>query len=73
MQLGLTSFEKMKHEVKISKDPAMNALVPKVGKRIATVAPMPNAQGEFVVFDSERAGDRSTDPRACQVRPLHSV
>jgi len=55
MQLGLTSFEKMKKETPISKDPAANALVQKVGRRIAAVAPLPNAQWEFVVFESKEA------------------
>lgn len=55
MQLGLTSFDKMKKETPISKDPAANALVQKVGKRIAAVAPLPNAQWEFVVFESKEA------------------
>jgi len=54
-QLGLTSFEQMKKETPISKDPAANALVQKVGKRIAAVAPLPNAQWEFVVFESKEA------------------
>lgn len=52
MQLGFSEFDKMKKEVPISKDAAAKALVEKVGKRIAAVAPMPNAQWEFVVFDS---------------------
>src|ERR1051325_8798711 len=57
MQLGLTSFEKLKTETPISKDAAANALVQKVGKRIAAVAgkDMPDAQWEFVVFDSKEA------------------
>jgi predicted Zn-dependent protease len=55
MQLGLTSFEKMKKEVPVSNDPAAKALVERVGKRIAAVAPLPNAQWEFVVFDSKEA------------------
>lgn len=57
MQLGLTSFNEMKQEVPISKDPAANALVQKVGKKIAEVASadMPNAQWEFVVFESKEA------------------
>lgn len=57
MKLGLTSFEQMKKDTKISSDPAVNALVQKVGKRIAAVAgpDMPNAQWEFVVFDSKDA------------------
>ena len=55
MQLGLSSFEKMKQETPISKDPAANALVQKVGQRIAAVANLPGAQWEFVVFDSKEA------------------
>src|SRR5439155_27299920 len=57
VQLGLTSFEKMKQETPISRDPAANALVQKVGRRIAAVASkdLPNAQWEFVVFDSKEA------------------
>jgi metalloendopeptidase OMA1, mitochondrial len=56
-QLGLTSFDKLKKETPISQDPAANALVQKVGKRIAAVAShdMPNAQWEFVVFESREA------------------
>src|SRR5687768_904876 len=54
-KLGITSFEAMKKEVPVSKDPAANALVKKVGNRIAKVANMPNAQWEFVVFDSKEA------------------
>jgi predicted Zn-dependent protease len=57
MQLGLTSFEQLKKTTPISHDPAANALVQKVGKRIAAVATpdMPNAQWEFVVFESKEA------------------
>lgn len=57
MQLGLTSFDKLKKETPISKDAAVNALVQKVGRRIAAVAgpDMPNAQWEFVVFESPEA------------------
>jgi len=56
-QLGLTSFDKLKQETPISKDPAANALVQKVGHRIAAVADkdMPGAQWEFVVFESKEA------------------
>lgn len=57
MQLGLTEFDKMKKEVPVSKDPKLNALVQRVGRRIAEVAKadMPNAQWEFVVFESKQA------------------
>ena len=57
MTLGLTSFDKMKAATPISHNPAVNALVQKVGRRIAAVAgaDMPNAQWEFVVFESQEA------------------
>ena len=57
MQLGLTSFEQMKKEVPMTKDAQARALVEKVGKKIAAVAgpDMPNAQWEFVVFESKDA------------------
>jgi len=54
-QLGLTSFNQMKEQVPINRDPAINALVQKVGRKIAAVAPLPNAQWEFVVFESKEA------------------
>lgn len=57
MQLGLTSFDKLKQDTPISRDPAANALLQTVGKRIAAVAAadLPNAQWEFVVFESKEA------------------
>jgi predicted Zn-dependent protease len=57
MQLGLTSFDELKKGTRISEDAALNALVQKVGKRIAAVAQadMPQAQWEFVVFESKEA------------------
>jgi predicted Zn-dependent protease len=57
MELGFSAFSQMKKEVPISKDATVNALVTKVGKRIAAVASndLPNAQWEFVVFESKEA------------------
>jgi predicted Zn-dependent protease len=57
MQLGLSSFEELKKETPISHDAALNEMVQRVGKRIAAVADkdMPDAQWEFVVFDSKEA------------------
>ena len=55
MQLGLKSFDKLKKDVPISKDATATALVQKVGKRIAAVAPLPDAQWEFVLFESKEA------------------
>ena len=55
MQLGLTEFNKMKQEVPVSKDPDGNAMVQRVGHRIAAVATLPDAQWEFVLFESPEA------------------
>lgn len=57
MELGLSSFEELKKETPISHDAALNEIVQRVGKRIAAVASkdMPDAQWEFVVFDSKEA------------------
>jgi metalloendopeptidase OMA1, mitochondrial len=57
MQLGLTAFEQMKKETPISKNAKYNDMVQRVGRRIAEQAKerMPNAQWEFVVFDSPEA------------------
>ena len=56
-QMGLTEFDKMKQATPIDADPADNAMVQRVAKRIAAVAgkDMPNAQWEFVVFKSAEA------------------
>ncbi len=50
-QLGFQEFEKLKKSVPISKDPAANAQLQRVGQRIAAVAPLRNARWEFVLFD----------------------
>ena len=55
MQLGFSNFETMKSNVPISNDPAKNALLSKVGNRIAAVADLPGAKWEFVLFDSPEA------------------
>lgn len=55
IQLGISSFNQMKKEVPISKDPIANALVRRVGERIKSVVNLPNAQWEFVVFESKEA------------------
>lgn len=55
MQLGLTSFTELKKNTPVSKDAAVNAMIQRVGQRIAAVAQadMPGAQWEFVVFESK--------------------
>jgi predicted Zn-dependent protease len=56
-QLGLSSFDQLKTNTPVNHDPAVNAMVQRVGKRIADVAgkDLPNAQWEFVVFESKEA------------------
>ena len=53
LQLGLTAFEEMKKEVPVSKDAAANEMLQRVGKKVAGVAGLENAQWEFVLFDSK--------------------
>src|SRR5438552_4964243 len=57
VQLGLSSFDQLKTNTPISHDPMITEMVQRVGKRIAGVASkdLPNAQWEFVVFDSKEA------------------
>jgi len=55
MKLGLSEFDKMKKDLPISKDAQANAMVQRVGQRIAAVAQLPDAQWEFVVFESQEA------------------
>ena len=52
LQLGLTEFDKLKTSVPISKDAKAQEMVRRVGQRIAAVADLPNAQWEFVLFES---------------------
>lgn len=53
--MGFNSFKQMKESVPISNDPAHNALLQRVGERIASVVDLPGAEWEFVVFDSPEA------------------
>lgn len=52
--MGLTAFEQIKQEEKISTDAKLNARIREIGRRIAASVgrDIPNAQWEFVVFDS---------------------
>ncbi len=52
-ELGLRSFEQLKKEAAINHDPAVNAAVQRVGKRVAAAADLPGAQWEFVVFEND--------------------
>jgi predicted Zn-dependent protease len=56
-RLGLTEFDKLKQSAPISRDPELNAMVQRVGRRISAVAPLPNAQWEFVVFDDAKTAN----------------
>jgi predicted Zn-dependent protease len=55
-QMGLASFNQIKQQEKISTDPQVNAQVKRIGGRIAKSVgrELPNAQWEFVVFESEQ-------------------
>jgi metalloendopeptidase OMA1, mitochondrial len=55
MKLGVAAFQETKQKTPISRDAALNAMVQRAGKRIAAVANLPNAQWEFVVFESQEA------------------
>lgn len=55
MEMGLVSFNQMKDTVPISKDAGAAAMLERVGNRIAAVAPLPDANWEFVLFESEDA------------------
>jgi predicted Zn-dependent protease len=55
MKLGVTEFQQTKQKTPISHDAQANALVQRAGQRIAAVANLPNAQWEFVVFESTEA------------------
>jgi predicted Zn-dependent protease len=56
-QLGLESFSQLKTNTPISHARTANAMVQRVGSRIAQIAgkDLPNANWEFVVFDSKEA------------------
>jgi predicted Zn-dependent protease len=54
LQLGLSTFDKMKQEVPISRNPEANAMLQRVGQKVAAVAhkDMPEAKWEFVLFEN---------------------
>jgi predicted Zn-dependent protease len=49
--MALTSWNEQKAQTPISRDPAANARLQRVGQRIAAVSGLTNVQWEFVVFD----------------------
>ena len=55
VKLGVAAFQEAKQQTPISKDAQATAKVQRAGKRIAAVANLPDAQWEFVLFDSPEA------------------
>jgi predicted Zn-dependent protease len=53
MALGLKAFQQVLKEERISRDPVKNAMVRRVGHRIAKVVRRPDFQWEFVVIDND--------------------
>ncbi len=53
--MGYQAFGQIKHQYKVSRDPAINAEVQRVGQRIAAAAQRPDYHWEFVVFDGKEA------------------
>src|SRR5690348_881114 len=51
--MAAQAWAETKQQTPISKDAAANARLTRIGTRIASVAPVPNAQWEFVVFESK--------------------
>lgn len=51
-QMGLTAFNEIKQQTPISTNAAAAARVREVGERIASVVDLPDAQWEFVLFES---------------------
>jgi predicted Zn-dependent protease len=54
-RMGYQAFQQIKQHYKICHDPEINALVHKVGRRIAAAAHRPDYHWEFVVFDNKEA------------------
>lgn len=55
--LGASAFQQIRAQEKVSQDPELQALVDRIGWRIARVANMTDAQWEFVVFDDPKAAN----------------
>jgi predicted Zn-dependent protease len=54
--LGAQAFAEIKQQEKVSKDPAVNARIQRIGQRVAAAVgrDLPTAQWEFVVFESDQ-------------------
>jgi predicted Zn-dependent protease len=55
--VALGEFTKLKQSTPISKDANANAMLQRVGQRIAKVATLPNAEWEFVLFDDAKTAN----------------
>jgi predicted Zn-dependent protease len=53
MRMGLTEFQKIKQQKKISQNRSYNSQVQRVAARLVPVIPLKNAQWEFVVFEDD--------------------
>ncbi|MEO5667061.1 MAG: M48 family metallopeptidase [Bdellovibrionota bacterium] len=51
--MGLQAFNEIKAKEKISTDPRLNAILQRVGKRIAAVTPVKDYKWEFVLIESK--------------------
>lgn len=54
IRLGMSAFQEAKASLPRARDPAQNALLQRVGRRIASVVELPGAQWEFVLFENPR-------------------
>jgi metalloendopeptidase OMA1, mitochondrial len=54
-KMGLQAFQQIKRQYQVSPDPETNALVTRVGRRIADAAQRPDYRWEFVVLEGKEA------------------
>jgi metalloendopeptidase OMA1, mitochondrial len=52
-RMGLQAFQKIKRQTPVSRDRRANAQLQSVGRRIASVVKVPDAEWEFVLFESD--------------------
>ena len=52
--MGISEFQRLKKKTKISRDAKLNRQLQRVGERIARIAPLPDAEWEFVLFDDPK-------------------
>ena len=54
-RMGFQAFEQIKRQYKLSQDPEANALMMRVGRRVADAAQRPDYRWEFLVFEGKEA------------------